>query len=109
MKLQSVEEIKHEKTYQTRKLLALHTKANPYRIMEICEALDLPDTILSCSLKGLDDAQVQRVSIASTVLEKADAYLFDEPSNFLTLERSILRKSLELFSTPTGLLNFALF
>ncbi|ESQ41615.1 hypothetical protein EUTSA_v10013091mg [Eutrema salsugineum] len=53
---------------------------------EVCDALGLTkyrELNRDQRLDSLSDGMLQRVSIAATALQKADIYIFDEPSNFL--------------------------
>lgn len=54
----------------------------------LIEALDL-ENLMDRNLDELSGGELQRVAIASTLLEEADLYMFDEPSSFLDVKQRL--------------------
>ncbi|KAL7126041.1 hypothetical protein ABFS83_14G158600 [Erythranthe nasuta] len=55
---------------------------------EICHDLDL-DMLLERSLKDLSGGELQRFAIAERSIQRADVYMFDEPSSYLDVKQRL--------------------
>ena len=62
----------------------LQLKDEKGKIEEIVEMLELRD-IMEREIKDLSGGELQRFAIAVTYLQKADVYIFDEPSSYLDI------------------------
>lgn len=54
-----------------------------------CDLLDLTPAIRSRSIKELSGGELQRLAIALVCIQKADVYIFDEPSSFLDVKQRL--------------------
>jgi ATP-binding cassette subfamily E protein 1 len=75
-------------------------KANDERGMfdQVVQALDM-EMILDRDIDQLSGGELQRFAIASTLVQEADVYIFDEPSSFLDIQQRI--KSAKLIRAIT--------
>ncbi|KAL7083496.1 hypothetical protein ACP275_14G166700 [Erythranthe tilingii] len=55
---------------------------------EICHDLDL-DMLLERNLKDLSGGELQRFAIAERSIQRADVYMFDEPSSYLDVKQRL--------------------
>lgn len=80
MKPQLVEDLSCYTEPHIRKLIEKYNERGMMK--EICDDLELNE-FLNGRVIQFSPGVLQRVMIAVTVLQKADVYIFDEPSNFL--------------------------
>lgn len=59
------------------------------RLEEFCELLDLPPTLRSRQLGELSGGELQRFAICQVCIQKADVYMFDEPSSYLDVKQRL--------------------
>lgn len=56
---------------------------------EICELLELTPAIRSRKIEELSGGELQRFAIAVLCIQKADVYMFDEPSSYLDVKQRL--------------------
>ncbi|KAJ2718821.1 Fe-S cluster-binding ribosome biosynthesis protein [Coemansia sp. Benny D115] len=66
----------------------LHTKSDMDNMGYMIKELDLQD-ILSRELSQLSGGELQRFAIAFSCVQKADVYMFDEPSSYLDVKQRL--------------------
>jgi len=85
-KPQQIDVIQKQATGKVRELLE---KVDEKKQLEkITETLDLKD-LLDRDISKISGGEMQRVSIAATVLKDANFYVFDEPTSFLDIKQRI--------------------
>lgn len=55
---------------------------------EHCVDLEL-NQVLDLSVSSLSGGELQRIAIAVVAIQKADIYMFDEPSNYLDVKQRL--------------------
>lgn len=68
---------------------ALDKKNETGRLEEFCELLDLTPTVRSRNIDELSGGELQRFAIALLCIQKADVYMFDEPSSYLDVKQRL--------------------
>ncbi|RWS04642.1 ATP-binding cassette sub-family E member 1-like protein [Dinothrombium tinctorium] len=56
---------------------------------EICEILDLDIVVTSRNVEELSGGELQRFAIAMVCIQKADIFMFDEPSSYLDVKQRL--------------------
>ncbi|KAG9510373.1 ATP-binding cassette sub-family E member 1 [Fragariocoptes setiger] len=67
----------------------LDRKNDTGRLKEICDILDLNETIRSREVDQLSGGELQRFAIALVCIQNADVYMFDEPSSYLDVKQRL--------------------
>lgn len=67
----------------------LRKKDEMGRVDEICRILDLNDVVRSRNIEDLSGGELQRFAIAMVCIQKADIYMFDEPSSYLDVKQRL--------------------
>uniref|UniRef100_A0A6G1S451 ATP-binding cassette sub-family E member 1 n=1 Tax=Aceria tosichella TaxID=561515 RepID=A0A6G1S451_9ACAR len=68
---------------------ALDKKNETGRLEEFCKLLDLTPTVRSRNIDELSGGELQRFAIALLCIQKADVYMFDEPSSYLDVKQRL--------------------
>lgn len=68
---------------------ALDKKNENGRLEEFCELLELPAQLRSRTIDELSGGELQRFAIALLCIQKADVYMFDEPSSYLDVKQRL--------------------
>lgn len=68
---------------------ALNKKNETGRLEEFCEMLDLTPAVRSRNIDELSGGELQRFAIALICIQKADVYVFDEPSSYLDVKQRL--------------------
>ena len=67
----------------------LQSKNEIGTIDEICDLLDLTTDLRNRQVEELSGGELQRFAIAMICIQKADIYMFDEPSSFLDVKQRL--------------------
>ncbi|KAJ2831310.1 Fe-S cluster-binding ribosome biosynthesis protein [Coemansia sp. 'formosensis'] len=86
MKVQNVDEI--GKRVKMEVAAALNSKAEKDNLEYLIGELDLRD-ILTRNVNNLSGGELQRFAIAVAAVQKADVYMFDEPSSYLDVKQRL--------------------
>lgn len=68
---------------------ALDKKNENGRLEEFCELLELPPNLRTRTIDELSGGELQRFAIALLCIQKADVYMFDEPSSYLDVKQRL--------------------
>jgi ATP-binding cassette subfamily E protein 1 len=68
---------------------ALDKKNETGRLEEFCDLLELTPTVRSRNIDELSGGELQRFAIALLCIQKADVYMFDEPSSYLDVKQRL--------------------
>lgn len=68
---------------------ALDKKNETGRLDEYCELLELTPAVRSRNIDELSGGELQRFCIALICIQKADVYMFDEPSSYLDVKQRL--------------------
>lgn len=68
---------------------ALDKKNETNKLEEYCELLELSPAIRSRNIDELSGGELQRFAICLLCIQKADVYMFDEPSSFLDVKQRL--------------------
>lgn len=68
---------------------ALDKKNETGRLEEFCELLELTPAVRSRNIDELSGGELQRFAIALLCIQKADVYMFDEPSSYLDVKQRL--------------------
>ncbi|XP_024541283.1 ABC transporter E family member 2-like [Selaginella moellendorffii] len=81
---------------------ALSRKDERGAMEDVCRDLDLID-VLDRNLEDLSGGELQRFAIAEVAVQKADVYMFDEPSSFLDVRQRLkAAQVIRSLLTPTN-------
>lgn len=67
----------------------LRNKNEKGNLEEICRLLDLTEDLRTRKVEELSGGELQRFAIALICIQKADIYMFDEPSSFLDVKQRL--------------------
>lgn len=67
----------------------LKQKSEMDNLEQICELLEITPAIRSRNIEELSGGELQRFAIAMICIQKADIYMFDEPSSFLDVKQRL--------------------
>ena len=67
----------------------LRNKNEKGNLEEICQLLDLTEDLRTRKVDELSGGELQRFAIALICIQKADIYMFDEPSSFLDVKQRL--------------------
>lgn len=67
----------------------LRQKSEMDNLEQICELLEITPAIRSRNIDELSGGELQRFAIAMICIQKADIYMFDEPSSFLDVKQRL--------------------
>mgnify|MGYP000908333077 CR=1 FL=1 len=68
---------------------ALQKKNENGKLEEFCEMLELSAAVRSRNIEDLSGGELQRFAIALLCIQKADVYMFDEPSSYLDVKQRL--------------------
>lgn len=68
---------------------ALDKKNETGKLEEFCELLELTPAVRSRNIDELSGGELQRFAIALLCIQKADVYMFDEPSSYLDVKQRL--------------------
>lgn len=68
---------------------ALDKKNETGKMEEFCELLELTPAVRSRNIEDLSGGELQRFAIALLCIQKADVYMFDEPSSYLDVKQRL--------------------
>lgn len=68
---------------------ALDRKNETGKLEEFCELLELTPAVRSRNIDELSGGELQRFAIALLCIQKADVYMFDEPSSYLDVKQRL--------------------
>lgn len=68
---------------------ALDRKNETGKLDEFCELLEITPAIKSRNIDELSGGELQRFAIALVCIQKADVYMFDEPSSYLDVKQRL--------------------
>lgn len=67
----------------------LNRKNETGQLEKYCELLELTPAVLSRKIEELSGGELQRFAIALICIQKADIYMFDEPSSYLDVKQRL--------------------
>lgn len=68
---------------------ALKKRNDTGKLEEFCELLELTPAIRSRNIEDLSGGELQRLAIALVCIQRADVYMFDEPSSYLDVKQRL--------------------
>jgi len=67
----------------------LDRKNETGQLEKFCDLLELTPAVLSRNIEDLSGGELQRFAIALVCIQKADVYMFDEPSSYLDVKQRL--------------------